>query len=202
MVRLLEKAAPGDLRNDLIGWPLWRRLLPHVLAAAGRDVALDAVPAEATRLLDLAAGYLLGSGEVQAAVPVYERAYDVRRDKFGDDHPETLSSASNLALNLWWRGDYQRARALDEDTLTRRRRILGEDHPDTLTSITQLAADLFALGNYPEARELQDEVLTRRRRSSATTTPRPSSRPPSRPGPLVAGRLSAGPAAPERHPHP
>jgi tetratricopeptide (TPR) repeat protein len=164
VVRLLAETAPGNVRNDPVGWPLWRRLLPHVLAAAGRDDALDAVPAEATGLLDLAAGYLLGSGEVQAAVAVYERAYDVRRDKFGDDHPETLTSASNLALNLWWRGDYQRARALDEDTLARRRRILGEDHPDTLTSITQLAADLFALGNYPEARELQEEVLTRRRR--------------------------------------
>jgi hypothetical protein len=122
-------------------------LLPHVLATAGRDVALDAIPDEATELLDHAAGYLLGgSGEVQAAVAVYERAYDVRRDKFGDDHPDTLTSATNLAGNLWWLGEYQRARALDEDTLTRRRRILGEDHPDTLTSDHNLAADLHALG--------------------------------------------------------
>ena len=55
VVRLLEETAPGNVRNDPGGWPLWRRLLPHVLAAAGRDAALDAVPAEATRLLDLAA---------------------------------------------------------------------------------------------------------------------------------------------------
>ena len=164
MVRLLEKAAPGDLRTDLSGWPPWRRLLPHVLAAAGRDEALDAVPAEATGLLDSAASYLLGGGEVQAALAVYERAYDVRRDKFGDDHPDTLTSASNLAGNLWWLGEYQRARALDEDTLTRRRRILGEDHPDTLTSASQLANDLFGLGNYPQARELQEETLSRQRR--------------------------------------
>ena len=27
-----------------------------------------------------------------------ERAYDVRRDKLGDDHPDTLTSASNLAM--------------------------------------------------------------------------------------------------------
>ena len=66
--------------------------------------------------------------------------------RFGDDHPDTLTSASNLALNLWWLGEYQRARALDEDTLTRRRRILGEDHPDTLTSASQLANDLFGVG--------------------------------------------------------
>jgi hypothetical protein len=164
VVRLLEEAAPGDLRIDLGRWPLWRRLLPHVLAAAGRDVALAGVPAEATGLLDRAASYLLGRGEVQAAAAVYERAYEVRRDNFGDDHPDTLTSASNLALNLWWLGEYQRARALDEDTLARRRRILGEDHRDTLTSAGQLAHDLFGLGNYPQARELQEETLSRRRR--------------------------------------
>ena len=118
-----------QVRSDPGGWPLWRRLLPHVLAAAGRDAALDAVPADATRLLDRAATYLLIRGEPQAAVAPFERAYDVRRDKFGDDHPDTLTSASNLALNLWYLGEYQRARALDEDTLTRRRRILGEDAP-------------------------------------------------------------------------
>ena len=64
----------------------------------------------------------------------------------GDDHPDTLSSASNLAIDLRNLGEYQAARELDEDTLARRRRVLGEDHPDTLTSASNLAADLRALG--------------------------------------------------------
>jgi hypothetical protein len=42
-------------------------------------------------------------------------------------------------------GEYQQARALDEDTLARRRRVLGHDHPDTLISANNLAADLRAL---------------------------------------------------------
>ena len=87
VVRLLDQTAPGNVRTDPGGWPLWRRLLPHVLAAAGRDVALDTVPAEATELLDRAATYLFTRGEPQAALAPFERAYDVRRDKFGDDHP-------------------------------------------------------------------------------------------------------------------
>ena len=164
VVRLLDQAAPGNVRTDLGGWPTWRRLLPHVLAAAGRDVALDAVPAEATRVLDHAATYLLIRGEPQAALTPCERAYDVRREKYGDDHPDTLTSASHLALNLSELADYRRARALDEDTLTRRRRILGENHPDTLTSAGQLASDLLLFGDYPQARELQEDVLNRRRR--------------------------------------
>jgi hypothetical protein len=64
----------------------------------------------------------------------------------GEDHPETLTSASRLAADLHALGEHQQARTLDEDTLTRRRRILGEDHPDTLTSAHNLAADLHALG--------------------------------------------------------
>ncbi|WP_448622198.1 FxSxx-COOH system tetratricopeptide repeat protein [Geodermatophilus sp. URMC 65] len=164
VVRLLDQIVPADVRTDPGGWPLWRRLLPHVLAAAGHEDALDAVPAEATRLLDHAASYLLVRGEPQAAVAVYERAHAVRRDKFGDDHPDTLTSASNLALNLWGLGEYRQAGALDEDTLTRRRQVLGEDHPDTLTSASQLASDLFPLGDFEQARSLQEDVLSRRRR--------------------------------------
>jgi tetratricopeptide (TPR) repeat protein len=164
VVGLLNETAPGKVRNDAGGWPLWRRLLSHVLAAAGHDAALEAVPAEATRLLDRAATYLQIRGEPQAALAPYERAYDVRREKFGDDHPDTLAAASNLALNLWYLGEFQRARTLDEETLARRRRVLGEDAPDTLTSAIQLANDLFGLGNYPQARELQEEMLSRRRR--------------------------------------
>ena len=164
VVRLLDRTAPGRVRSDPDGWPLWRRLLPHVLAAAARDAALDAVPADATRLLERAATFLLTRGEPLAAVAPFERAYGVRRDKFGDDHPDTLTSASNLALNLWYLGEFQRARALDEDTLTRRRRVLGEDAPDTLTSASQLANDLLGLGDYLEARELHEEMLSLRRR--------------------------------------
>jgi tetratricopeptide (TPR) repeat protein len=164
VVRLLDRTAPGKVRTDPDGWPLWRRLLPHVLAATGHDAAVDAVPADATRLLDRAATYLQTRGEPQAALAPYERAYEVRRDTFGDDHPDTLTSASNLALNLWYLGEFQRAGTLDEETLTRRRRILGEDDPATLTSASQLANDMFGFGDYTRARELQEEMLSRRRR--------------------------------------
>jgi Tetratricopeptide repeat len=64
----------------------------------------------------------------------------------GEDHPDTLTSASNLAVDLSGLGEYEAARELDEDILARRRRILGEDHPDTLWSARNFDADLRALG--------------------------------------------------------
>ena len=71
-----------------------------------------------------------------------------RRRILGDDHPDTLTSASQLGLILWYLGDYQQARQLLNDTFTRSRRILGEDHPDTLTSASHLGMVLWSLGDY------------------------------------------------------
>ena len=76
----------------------------------------------------------------------------------GEDHPDILTSANNLALDLWALGEYQRARHLHEDTLTRRRRVLGEDHPETLTSASNLALDLRALGEHERARQLDEDL--------------------------------------------
>ena len=59
-----------------------------------------------------------------------------RRRDLGEDHPDTLAAASNLAVSLRAAGEYQAARELDEDTLARCRRVLGEDHPDTGASAT------------------------------------------------------------------
>ena len=83
----------------------------------------------------------------------------------GDDHPDTLGSANNLADDLFALGEHQAARELDEDTLARRRRILGDDHPDTLGSANNLAINLCALGEHQAARELDEDTLARRRRT-------------------------------------
>jgi hypothetical protein len=81
----------------------------------------------------------------------------------GENHPDTLVTANNLAVELRLLGQYQRARQLDEDTLTRRRRVLGDDHPDTLLSAHNLLADLRALGEDEEARNLNEWLELRHR---------------------------------------
>jgi hypothetical protein len=64
----------------------------------------------------------------------------------GDDHTDTLTSACRMAAELRELGEYEQARALDEDTLARRSQVLGDDHPDTRVSADNLASDLRALG--------------------------------------------------------
>ncbi|MFE5685086.1 tetratricopeptide repeat protein [Streptomyces sp. NPDC056512] len=62
-----------------------------------------------------------------------------RRRVLGEDHPDTLTSAGNLANRLAALGETEQSRTLAEEALARQRRVLGEDHPETLISAKNLA---------------------------------------------------------------
>ncbi|PZS16212.1 MAG: hypothetical protein DLM60_15765, partial [Pseudonocardiales bacterium] len=162
--QLLRDAVPADPWHNLPTWPAWRQLLPHVLAVTEPARGADPDNGDVPWLLDRAARYLHTRGEPRPARPLFERAHQLRRDMLGEEHPDTLLSANNLALDLRHLGEYERARELDEDTLTRRRRMLGDDHPDTLRTANNLAADLHLLGEHVRARALNEDTLTRRGR--------------------------------------
>jgi len=98
----------------------------------------------------------------QAARELDEDTLARRRSVHGEDHPWTLTSASNLAFDLRQLGEIGAARDLDADTLARRRRVLGDDHPRTLASASNLAYDLEKLGDQDAAAELRAEVRQRR----------------------------------------
>ena len=126
----------------------------------------------------------MAGDDSRAQVQLDEDTLARRRRDLGEDHPDTLTAASNLAVSLRAAGEYQAARELGEDTLARRRRVLGEDHPDTLASADGLAISLRAVGGLPgalaaasnlaaivrhsgehqAARELGEDTLARRRR--------------------------------------
>jgi DNA-binding SARP family transcriptional activator len=163
--RLLRAAVPDDdpWANPLT-WPAWRQLLPHVLVATDPHRNLTGVEEDVAWLLDRAGVYVYTRGEPTPARALYERAQDLRRSMLGDDHPDTLQSASNLAISLWALGQHERAHQLGEDTLTRCRRVLGDDHSQTLMSAHHLATCLRELGRYEQARQLGEDTLTRCRR--------------------------------------
>jgi hypothetical protein len=160
-VRLLRAALPADLWDNLPALSVWRQFLPHILVATDSHRTLTAADEDVAWLLDRAATGLWGE---PTAPSLRERALNLRRSRLGDDHPDTLDSANNFAVDLRWLGHYEQARQLNEDILTRRRRILGDDHPDTLRSAHTLAVTFRELGQYEKARELAEDTLTRRRR--------------------------------------
>ncbi|MGH4009661.1 MAG: FxSxx-COOH system tetratricopeptide repeat protein [Pseudonocardiaceae bacterium] len=163
-VRLLRVAVPDDPWDNTSTWSAWRQLLPHVLVATDPLRVLDMTEEDVAWLLDRAATYLQIRGEPGPARPLFERAWDLRRSRRGDNHPDTLESANNLANVLRELGHYEQARQLAEETLTHRRQILGDDHPHSLESAAHLAVCLRELGRYEQARQLGEDILIRCRR--------------------------------------
>jgi hypothetical protein len=164
-LQLLARTIPPDPWNDFANWPVWRQLLPHVLAIT--DEARNFTTADiddVAWLLGRAALYLACRGEPRPALPLAIRAHHLYRTLHGDDHPDTLAAANGLSFHLETLGEFERARAVTEDTLSRRRRVLGEDHADTLDSASHLAVDLAALGEYDRARTLAEDIVSRSRR--------------------------------------
>jgi hypothetical protein len=164
-VQVLRAAVPAHPWNEPATWPVWQALLAHVLTATATTRAPDTVAdGDVDWLLDRMATYLQTRGEPRAALPHFQRAHSQRLARLGDNHPDTLTSANNLANNLRALGQHEQARDLNQDNLERRRRTVGDDHPDTLMSASNLAVALWALGQDEQARDLDQDTLERRRR--------------------------------------
>ena len=72
----------------------------------------------------------------------------------GKEHPDTLTSMSNLAGVLQSQGKYDEAEMMHRQALALRETVLGKKHPDTLTSMNNLARMLESQGKYDEAKAI------------------------------------------------
>jgi len=91
------------------------------------------------------------------------------RRVLGDDHPDTLASATALAATLRALGDHATVRTLLEQTLATYRRVLGDDHPDTLRCVEHLVTALRHYGDQPAADALAAEFAHARARRATTS---------------------------------
>jgi TIR domain/Tetratricopeptide repeat len=146
---VLATAAPDD-PDDPASWARYGQLYPHALATN----MVDSDDEDARNLVTRLIQYLRSAGDYPNSLTLARDAYRQRRRTVGEDHPDTISAAANLAATVWALGDYPAARSLGEDVLARRRQILGEDHPDTITAAANLANTVWALDDYPGARSI------------------------------------------------
>jgi serine/threonine protein kinase/tetratricopeptide (TPR) repeat protein len=116
---------------------------------------------QATRgaLLDALGQTYKGLGLYDSAVTVHTQARAVREAALGLDHPDTLTSRSNLAAALRDAGRVSEAIALDEATLKVRTTKLGPDHVETLMSCNNLAIKYVDVGRLKEAIALYEPTL-------------------------------------------
>jgi hypothetical protein len=84
---------------------------------------------------------------------------ETRKRVLGAEHPNTLTSMSNLASTFSNQGRWKEAEELEVQVIDTRKRVLGAEHPDTLTSMSNLASTFRNQGRWKEAEELEVQVM-------------------------------------------
>jgi tetratricopeptide (TPR) repeat protein len=115
-------------------------------------------------LLGRLAGHHYVAGRSAVAAPLFRQQYQIIEPFFGADHPDVLTSLSNLAGALRAQGQLNEAQDLQTRILDASRRTLGPEHPDTHAGINNLAETSRALGDIAAALTLHCEALEIRRR--------------------------------------
>ncbi|KFZ18653.1 hypothetical protein V501_01091 [Pseudogymnoascus sp. VKM F-4519 (FW-2642)] len=145
--------------GDYETWPDCQILLPHVRSIMSSKTTdqqdLLGVAAISTRL----GWYYMLKGESIRAEPILQEAVVIRERELRANHPDTLTSVSNLAVVLERRGRYEEAESMNRRALEGKERELGVNHLDTLTSVSNLALVLESQGKYEEAESMNRRVL-------------------------------------------
>jgi serine/threonine protein kinase len=98
-------------------------------------------------------------GEYALALPQCERALELRTHGLGLDHPDTLSSMTNLAGVLWKLNHWQRALPLLEEIVERCQSLFGPNHDHTLRALNNLGLACGDAGQLERSCRLLEESL-------------------------------------------
>jgi eukaryotic-like serine/threonine-protein kinase len=128
------------------------------------DTSLSKDPELQAQMMDVMGQVYGDLGLYTRAETILRQGFDVRRQAFGPEHPDTLKSMSSVVEILFREARYPEAEALARQTMEIQRRVLGSEHPDTLTSMADLANVLLLEGRYHEAEQLQEAALDTKRR--------------------------------------
>jgi hypothetical protein len=89
----------------------------------------------------------------------------------GAEHPDTLSTAGNLAMSLSRQGKHADAERIQREVHGVLKRVLGAEHPNTLKIESILAMFLSNLGKLAEAEQMLHATLASCRRVLGPTHP-------------------------------
>jgi tetratricopeptide (TPR) repeat protein len=109
----------------------------------------------------------LQQGKNVEAEPLLRALHEVQTrvyGAYGAEHPETLKTASNLAMSLSHQGKRADAERIQREVLGAQKRVLGPEHPDTQTTANNLSTTLSYQGKHADAEAIRREVLGARMR--------------------------------------
>jgi tetratricopeptide (TPR) repeat protein len=146
-------------KPDFPNWPLCARLLPHALVCAQHIADHGFRTAEAARLLNNTARYLLHHARYAEAEPLFVEALAIRSQVHGREHPEVAIALNNLGLQYWHMGRYDEAVTHMEEAVAIASLTLGEDDANYATDLDNLALVYHYQSRYEEAGALHEQAL-------------------------------------------
>lgn len=102
---------------------------------------------------------LMGLGEPHQAVTLMEKVHSANLALRGLEHPDTLTSMSNLAAAYNQSGKLNLALPLQAEVLKRSKTFFGQKHPNTLASMNNLATLYERLGMSDQSMPLFEETF-------------------------------------------
>lgn len=95
--------------------------------------------------------------KIGPALKLYQQVLDLKKNRLGDDHPDTLISLNNLAVGYIAASQPESAIPLLEESTKTHGKKYPRDHPASLLTRTNLAMAYKATGKLDEAMVLLDE---------------------------------------------
>ncbi|MFB8772861.1 FxSxx-COOH system tetratricopeptide repeat protein [Streptomyces broussonetiae] len=125
---------------------------------------------ELLRVLALAAGDRRAQGDFKEALRINQEVYQ-RALRYGDDEPETLLHAHNLAVSLRVNGMFKEALELDQQTWQLKTQMYGEEALNSMLTESSVALDRRELGEYLAAVQLFESITERYRQQIGENHP-------------------------------
>ena len=124
-----------------------------LLPPLGPAKAQEDRTAEARRV-DRQIARLYQQGKYAEALPLAQRAAEIRKRALGEDHPDYAASLNDIGELYRLQGKYAEAEPFHKRSLAIREKALGANHPDVAISLNNLALLYGDEGRYAEAEPL------------------------------------------------
>ena len=154
LVGLFKASEPGTQAPQEISA---RQLLDRGAQQVRTD--LESQPQIQATLMDTIGQAYDQLGYFDKAKELMEASLQLRREQFGDRHPDVAASLHHLGLVAHEVGDLATAETLLREALAMRGELLGDEHPDTLENTADLAALLHHKGEHELAERLFERVV-------------------------------------------
>ncbi len=154
LVEIFQVTDPSASRGEQV---TARELLDR--GAARIEAELGDQPALQAEMMALMAGLHEKLGLYDQALPLAERALEIRRGLHTGAHRDVADSLRQRGLLLYRKGDYAGAEPVLQEALDMHRATLGESDPELAEDLDWLAMTLRGLGKMEPALELTRQSL-------------------------------------------